>query len=434
MAKLIDRLAYPCVAPDRGWRDAVGSCACRGGALPLGQYAVAWQDAGAVYLARDPLGLNPLFFGYSATGGLVVANRVDHVLSAGVGIDEVHSCPPGRVLRVGTEGVTAVAGEDLSTLSSGNDFSVERFQAAVADKLDRMLDALACDFPGARLVVCLSGGLDSSVVAVRARKRLQSITAVSFSYLSEDDLGAWLKGASPAELSSVSDDFRHAHAVAQTSGIPLAPVFRPRGAALASAPLAVGLAQDWRDFNVHCAVVNLFLAQDIRARFPGEEVVVLTGDLMNEFVCDYHAEVIDGVSYYPQPRMSLGRRRRFFVRGLDAGDREIGVFHAYGLTTVQIYHAVARDYLGVPEAYLEQKDAKWALNGVLLPDEVRAQVGQQKQRAQVGGADGGTLGIFHRAGLDEQQLLGMWADALPGQPDPRSVEALIQFGRYRMPV
>src|SRR5262249_60262516 len=115
-------------------------------------------------------------------------------------------------------------------------------------------------------------------------------------------------------------------------------------------PLAGGLCQDWRVFNVHCAVVNLFLAQDIRARFPDDDVVVLTGDLMNEYMCDYREEIVDGHVYYRQPRVDIGRRRDFFVMGLDAGDREIGVFGASRLT---LYHA-----FGLAAALYPAKPAK----------------------------------------------------------------------------
>src|SRR5439155_8100316 len=155
---------------------------------------------------------------------------------------------------------------------------------------------------------------------------LPGVAAVSFTYLDADDLRRHALGAPAERLASASDDLRSAAAVASALGLPLLSVVRPREAVAAAIRASVQLCQDWRDFNVHCATVNLFLAQDIRAAFPGERVVVLTGDLMNEYVCDYSEERIGDTVYYKIPRIPLDKRRRYFVRGLDAGDREIGVF------------------------------------------------------------------------------------------------------------
>jgi hypothetical protein len=229
----------------------------------------------------------------------------------------------------------------------------------------------------------------------------------------------------------VSEDFRHANKVASELKIPLLPVFRHPNAVCSAIGQAVLLCQDWRDFNVHCAAVNLFLAQDIRAAFPGTETIVITGDLMNEYVCDYHEEAVDGKTYYPQPRVSLAKRRRFFVRGLDAGDREVGIFNAYQLPVVQIFSVVADLYMEVPENFLELPDAKEKLNASMLPSGVRDAVSIVKQRAQVGGHDKGTLGIFHRLGIGQSELAQIWANQLPIELVGENPHDIIQVGRYR---
>ena len=270
------------------------------------------------------------------------------------------------------------------------------------------------------------------IIAALARKFLDDVVAVSFSYLSTEDGKAALGGTDPAGLESASDDFRSAAAVAEALDLSLMPVFRSSDAVPSAYRQATKLCQDWRDFNIHCAVVNLFLAQDIRAAFPSGDVIVLTGDLMNEFVCDYHEEIIDGVVYYPQPRASQTSRRRFFVRGLDAGDREIGVFNAFRLPVFQAYAWLAEHYMTVPDNILSRPDAKEFLNAHLLPAAVRGKVGKKKQRAQVGGVDGGTLGIIHRLGLDQGHLKQTWVDELPTRGRGDNPFDIIQFGRYRM--
>ena len=156
----------------------------------------------------------------------------------------------------------------------------------------------------------------------------------------------------------------------------------------------------------------------------------MTGDLMNEYVCDYKEELIDGVIYYPQPKISLARRRRFFVKGLEAGDREVGVFHSFGLVLVQPYASVVDLYMKLPIKELERPNAKVLLNGPLLPKAILEQLNMAKTRAQVGGSDGGVLGICHRNGVSQEALFSMWMSSFPNE-GVDSVKSLLQVGNYR---
>lgn len=404
-----------------------------GGPLPDGQYGMAWTRGRDLFLARDPLGVFKFFHGRRRSdGAVVVADRIATAAEAGVRLDDLCSCPPGHVVRL-TDGAaaTVVGGEELSSLPARTDLSLADFQREVRATLEKGFADLARNGGHDVHVVCLSGGLDSSVVASLAARFLPNAVGVTFSYLNDRDAGLHLRGASPAELPSVSDDVRSAMAVAEALRLPLRFSARPPSAVGSAVRAAVALCQDWRDFNVHCATVNLFLAQDIRALFPGMKVAVLTGDLMNEFMCDYHEEIVEGTVYYPQPRVGLEKRRRFFVRGLDAGDREVGVFSAFGLDVIQPYALVARDYMALPGEALAAPDAKLHINGPLLDGETRAHIGKSKRRAQVGGEDFGTLGHYHRLGLGPRDLERIWAEGLPEAARGDRPHDIIQFGRYR---
>ena len=431
MVSFINALDYPNFPASRPLLRTVIAAAKRGAEFAPGNYAFAWSRGEEVFLARDPLGCDKLFYGRAASGSVIAANRIDRALELGVALDDLASCPPGHLIRVDAHGAEVIGGRDLSSLDDTTEFSIAKFKDEVRDTLERAMEQIASTWREATFAVCLSGGIDSSAVAALAKKHLPNVVAFSFSYISENDAVAWLRGSSPSTLKSVSEDFSAAGVVARALDIPLVPVFRPIEAVAPTVPLAIRLCQDWRDFNVHCAVVNVFLAQDIRAHFASQPVVALTGDLMNEFVCDYQQEEIDGVAYYPQPRVPLAKRRRFFVRGLDAGDREFGVFNAYGVPVVQIYATVAEHYLRVPVSLLAEKDAKMRLNGHLLPSSVRDVVGSAKRRAQVGGKDGGTLGAFHRSKINQEDLLGLWVKSLPPAGRGAHPEDIIQFGRYR---
>jgi hypothetical protein len=153
---------------------------------------------------------------------------------------------------------------------------------------------------------------------------------------------------------------------------------------------------------------------------------------MNEYVCDYSEERVGNTVYYKIPRIPLDKRRKYFVRGLDAGDREIGVFSAYGLIGCQPFAVLAERYMRIPAPVLEQPNLKWELNGPLLAPQVMAHVNRAKTRAQVGSKDMGTLGIYHQLGIGEKQLRRAWQDQFPTEL-PKSSDELIQFGRYKAP-
>jgi hypothetical protein len=399
-----------------------------GQGLPLGHYATAERVGDNVLIARDPLGCAKAFYGHNRDGDLIVSNRIVSLVGHGVSLAKVSSCPPGRVVSIGGDRQQKLLGSPARRAAPADTFDPDKFRSRARERLVAAFALLATRHRGARFVVCLSGGSDSSIVAGFAAKYLPGAISCSFSFR---PAAAGIVTARPDWLDAASDDFRAATRVAQRLNMPLLPVLRSPDAVADALPLAVGLCQDWRDFNVHCAVVNLFLAQDIRARFPDDDVVVLTGDLMNEYLCDYREETVDGQIYYRQPRVDIGRRRDFFVMGLDAGDREIGVFGAYGLTLYQVYALLADLYLAIPAAELERTEFKHSLNGPLLPDGLAGLITRQKTRAQVGGKDMGVLGVCHRMGITSGHLQAMWRDAIaPGAP-VQDVVDLIQVGKYR---
>ena len=90
------------------------------------------------------------------------------------------------------------------------------------------------------------------------------------------------------------------HLISKALKIPLTPVIRSSNSVLDITNDVLKYGQDWRDFNVHCAIVNMFLVEDIHAKYSNKNVVVLTGDLMNEYLCDYNEELVDGTVYYKQ--------------------------------------------------------------------------------------------------------------------------------------
>ena len=130
---------------------------------------------------------------------------------------------------------------------------------------------------------------------------------------------------------------------------------------------------DWRPFNVHAALVNAALARAIReATAPGTRgrPLVFTGGLRGRIprgLCPG-----GGRRRRPVPcRRSPRQPRRALVDGLDTSHREVGVFGAWELTTVQPYAAAADLYLSLPATFLGAADRKQRLSrdifGPMLP-------------------------------------------------------------------
>ncbi len=115
-------------------------------------------------LARDPIGVMPLYTGRDEHGNLFVASE----MKALVGVCKtIRDFPPGHVLD------SAAGDEPVAYYRPGwRDYSsvvevpceVERLRVALEQAVERQL---MCDVPYATL---LSGGLDSSVIAAAARR------------------------------------------------------------------------------------------------------------------------------------------------------------------------------------------------------------------------------------------------------------------------
>ena len=387
----------------------------------FGQFALLHEDDDHCYLIRDRLGLNKLFYHLDPDSKtLTVGHYLFEVARSTGDYNGVRSVPAGHYLVIDRKTLAhrLVNYWDLSRVPTAVDFDLEHFQQRVDVLLTRVFVALKRRAgAGTRFCVCLSGGLDSTVIATYASRYLPNVTAVSFSY------------------ERLSDDFRAAERIAGGLGLPFLPVVTQRRFEEGLLDDVLRFGQDWRDFNVHCAWVNDHIAGHLRKSGLAEDVVVLTGDLMNELVADYSPVEFDGTVYYRQPRIPRDKLRRFLVYGLDSSDRETGIFHHHGLTVVQPYSLVAEEYLAVPPEVLAMDRWKERLNGSLLSRLDRREIGdhvlKSKLRAQVGSSDGGTLGLFHEAGITQQKLEERWQAVFAPTAREDRLDPVIVGGRYR---
>jgi asparagine synthetase B (glutamine-hydrolysing) len=381
-------------------------------------------------LLRDPLGLNKLFWSRRADGTIAVAARPRRLIEDGSPLERIQAIPRGAVVDLYSSGQEPAEHSILPAAWPSPDQPHSAGIATVANEIRATLDGylaiLASAYPKARVFVCLSGGLDSSSIAALAVQHFPELVAVSF------DLRRRHGGP--------SEDRSTAERLAQDLGIPLLDATVTEQELLEPLDTVLTEGIDWRDFNVHAALVNAALAAAIDRAVADQDragpVLVLTGDLANEFLVDYQAEQYRGVTYYALPRLSAPALRASLVRGLDSCHREVGVFAAWDLTVVQPYALAVDAYLRLDANFLGLEDRKQqlcqAVVGSLLPDYIYART---KARAQVGGADGdgGVLGACVDRGIDGAWLRRRFAE-LHDVGDPRTLNRFVRAGCYRSAV
>jgi asparagine synthetase B (glutamine-hydrolysing) len=371
-------------------------------------------------ILRDPLGINKLFWTMDADGTVLLAARPRTLVDEGYALRDIRAIPRGSVIDI--DPLENEAAEHSLVppewAKPSADIGIEGAGRRIRTTLDRYLNELASRHPSAQTFVCLSGGLDSSGVAVLVREHFPAAVAVSFD----------LERPGPP-----SDDRVVAARLARELGMPLLEATVSVEELLAPLDTVLVEGIDWRDFNVHAALVNAALAAAIADAAAGAQAIVFTGDLANEFLVDYQPERYRGTTYYELPRLQPSALRTSLVRGLDACHREVGVFGAWGLPVVQPYAVAVDSYLALPEDFLRVPDRKArlcrAIFGELVPPYVYS---RPKARAQVGSTDveGSVLGLCVDRGIDASSLRSRFGE-LHRVDEPADLDRFIRAGRYR---
>jgi Asparagine synthase len=380
-----------------------------------GRFAVAQRIGDKVVLSRDSLGLNKLFFAIHKDDGVVVSNYLTDLIDNGVPFEAIHAVPAASVTEIAPRH-RVLRSQRFRALNRRVSAQPCAFAAARCE-LEAYFERLSRQFPAAEAAVCLSGGLDSALVAAIAREHFPAITAYTYSF---------------TDGGGQSDDVSLARQTAIHLRIPWRLARAGPDEVLSALRDAVVFGQDWRDFNAHCAIVNVLLADAIAQdaqKIPGATAgLVLTGDLMNELLGDYAPVRYAGKEYYPLPPIRDRALRRALVRGIQAGDREVGVFQSRGLTVAQPYAAIVDSVLSLPDTTTKPAVIK-ALAGDRLPE---AFYGRRKARAQIGDSEvrRGILPLLADSGRDAEWL-ERFACKLFGAPDQRSLRNFIRAGAYR---
>jgi asparagine synthetase B (glutamine-hydrolysing) len=390
-----------------------------------GRFACVSSRGGGVTLSRDRLGLNKLFLAVHESGTVLAANYLIDLVNRGVPFESIYSVPAGHRLDLDPAGEISCLTRYPEPADETDPHDPGLYDVArdIREHLERWFGRLAAQFGARKICVCLSGGVDSGVIAALALQYFSDVTAYTYSFF---EPGV-----------SLSDDAVYAEQLASALRIPFRLVPASSEDLLVSLDNALCYGQDWRDFNVHCAIVNDIVARAIREDNGTDESsdapLVFTGDLANELLADYAPEQFDGREYYRLPEVNPVALRRALIRGLDAGDREVGIFAHYGLDVIQPYGFVADRYLRVPGVFIGEPRFKQtlakAMAGDLLPGfvfdraKVRAQIGSSAQPT-------GILPVLLRHGRDAASLRRTFCDIFKIQ-DETFLSRFIRAGRYR---
>jgi asparagine synthetase B (glutamine-hydrolysing) len=385
-----------------------------------GHFALHQAEGERHLFARDPLGVDKLFFTLDRDGGVDVSNFLFDLIARGHSVDHIWSVPSGHWMELDADQEVLRLERYAHLFDGPADAEPHaRVRAALDATFARLRDATR----GRSLYVTLSGGLDSTTIATLARAHLGDFTAVTFKV---DD------GAARGQE---KDDLYYASLVAEELGVPLLTVEVDAERLADYLDVALVYGQDWRDFNVHCALVNAALGEAIQARSTADDAhrpLVLTGDTMNELVADYSPVSYRGRTYYDLPDLPMDRVRRILVGGLDAGDREVGVFAHYGVDAIQPYALCAEAYTSLPAEWLSDPTVKQDLVRRVMGDMIPTPIYERpKVRAQVASSEevGGTLAALVDRGIDQPRLTERFAE-LAGATTTQ-LGRLIRGGFYR---
>ena len=133
-----------------------------------GMYAFCLYDEDKDFwlMARDPIGIIPLYYGHDAHGQLFVASEMKALMDV---CNQVHEFPPGHYWCSGEEAPVRWYRRDWEDFDKVRDAETDR-EALRQSMEDAVVSHLMTDVPYG---VLLSGGLDSSITAALAAKHAE---------------------------------------------------------------------------------------------------------------------------------------------------------------------------------------------------------------------------------------------------------------------
>ncbi|MBO0887397.1 MAG: hypothetical protein J2O38_08350, partial [Acidimicrobiales bacterium] len=311
-------------------------------------FAVLDRSSNEVYLARDPLGVKPLYFAHSGPS-LLVASEVKALVPAAARVSDV---PPGhhghlhptRPPRIRPYVDLSRAADDTEPIADPNEAAL-LVRQALEDSIRVRLDT------DLTVGVALSGGLDSSLTLLHVRQMHPD--CVAFTVGTRD-----------------SEDLRYARRLTSELGVPHEVVeLTPRDIRLKDVREAVRQSE----LSEYGDVINAVVTRPLFARVRACGVkVLLCGDGSDE--------LFGGYDMYRQPdpleceRLFRHKLRNLGRTELQRVDR-LSMGHGVEARVPYLDPALVRVALRIPtELKVRDGDEKWILRQAfedILPDYIR---------------------------------------------------------------
>jgi asparagine synthase (glutamine-hydrolysing) len=245
-----------------------------------GMFAFALFDGDDFMMARDPIGIKPLYYGYQ-NGNLYFTSELGAMTLAGV--DEVHEFPAGHYYTP-KEGfveyyqVPEIEDHILTDIDETCDLIREAFIDAVKKRL--LAD------PEVPVGSFCSGGLDSSLVAAIAAEEIPHLHTFVVGMQDEDG--------------DLSDDVKAARVAAEHIGSTHHELLFTEEEYNEALPIVIKKLESYDPSLVRCAVPCYFTCK-LAADYV---TVVLTGEGADELFTGYHY-----MKHYPFDKLNMEARR-----------------------------------------------------------------------------------------------------------------------------
>ena len=367
---------------------------------------------GSLYIYRDPNGFSKLYVGEENDGKWIVSRSWLKISKKGIKLDNIYALPAGIIYKHEDKKLKIFN----KILTSRGLYKKDEIQYEFNRRLNLFFSGffkwLAENYPSQNPETCiaLSGGLDSSTLLTIGSK-YSSINAHTLELPGSLDSKIALRIAKECKCKIMT------HSVTKKDvyeSLKISPIY----------------CEDWRDFNVHCSALNLLLAKRIKETYKGNTFVI-TGDLMNEYLCDYQEEIYKGQTYYKLPKINKKSLQRWLVKGLSTSSREDRVFESQGLITVQPYASFYDIYSNLSCEELGLESIKRICNLTSETEWLDKFISNTKLRAQIGTKESmGILGIA----VDNKLNDDSFAETIAGHCNEKVdvVKRLIFGGNFRV--
>lgn len=351
-----------------------------------GSFAFKIKKNNYYYCVRDKVGTLKLFYGVKIKNNkLTFSNSYIKLLKV-CKKNSIYSVDKGAISKFNTRGEIL---QKVKFTKYKNFKDLSQKKKNIITKIKIYLREIKKKH-GETCIILLSGGLDSTIIAYYAKKIFKNPIAICATFKSKD------------QNKIISKDMAVANTVAKALEIKIKNLFFDNNTIKNKLTSIIESAQDWRDYNIHCATLNYYIAKYLYK--TNKNIPVLTGDLMNEYCADYETEYYDNKPYYRLPKIDKKILQRFLINGLDSSAREVSVFKKFNINLYQPYSIVSDDYKNLSRKLIISKNFKYKFNNDLISKKIFKLVSKKKNRAQITDDEGGILKYFIMNKLDQKKL------------------------------